>query len=146
VKNANGWLRLVKMYNVVIDTNILVSGLISPRGHPAQIINALKMRRFNLFYDAEIMAEYEDVLKREKFGFNPHDVNELLDVITEIGMPVLIEKSTFHFDDEDDRAFYDVAVASGSYVITGNINDFPNEPFIIRPKDFMDKLNNLHTN
>ena len=132
---------MTKMYNVVIDSNVLVSGLISSKGNPAQIINALKANQFNIFYNAEIMAEYEEVLNRERFGFKKDDINELLNLIAEMGTPILAEKSTFPFADADDRIFYDVAIASGAYVITGNTDDFPNEPFIIKPKDFMDMLN-----
>ena len=132
------------MYNVVIDTNVLVSGLISSYGNPAIIVNALKANRIKVFYNAEILAEYEDVLNRECFGFNKYDINELLDVVIEIGIPVLVNKSIVPFKDEDDRVFYDVAVAGNSYLITGNTDDFPNEPFIIKPKDFVDMMENTN--
>ena len=131
------------MYNVVIDSNILVSGLLTSNGNPAQIINALKAKRFIMFYNTEIMIEYSDVLNRERFGFNKDDVNELLDVIIEIGTPVLIKKSTIPLADEDDRVFYDVAISSNSYLITGNIDDYPKESFIIKPKEFIDMLNRM---
>ena len=132
------------MYNVVIDTNVLVSGLISSNGNPAKIVNLLMSNRINILYNAEIIAEYEDVLNRQCFGFDKYDINELLDVITEIGVPVLVNKSTFPFKDEDDRVFYDVAVAGNSYLITGNTDHFPKESFIIKPKDFINMLENVN--
>lgn len=125
------------MLNVVLDTNVLVSGLLSAKGHPAQIVNAFKANQFNFFYSAEIMLEYRDVLSRSRFGFEAKDVDDLLDTIATIGFPVIPEISKIQLPDEDDRVFYDVAKSSGSYLITGNIKHYPSEPLVVTPAQFV---------
>ena len=45
------------MYNAVLDTNILVSELLSSQGNPAKIINAFRDMQINLIYDTAITAK-----------------------------------------------------------------------------------------
>ncbi len=112
------------MLNTVLDTNVLVSGLLTGGGNPARIIAAVKAQIFNIFYDAGIIAEYRDVLTRPRLGLNPADITELLDVISVIGYPVMAEKSDIDMPDEDDRVFYDAARAASAYLVTGNKKHF----------------------
>ncbi|SHL51303.1 hypothetical protein SAMN05518668_101357 [Sphingobium sp. YR657] len=51
---------------VILDTNILLSGLISPRGVPALLIEAWLERRFTLVSHALQLEEIRDVSRREK--------------------------------------------------------------------------------
>lgn len=51
---------------VILDTNILLSGLISPRGVPALLIEAWLDRRFTLVSHALQLEEIRDVSRREK--------------------------------------------------------------------------------
>ena len=124
------------MFNAVLDTNILVSGLLSAKGNPARIMNAFRDKRFNLFYTGEILGEYRDVLFREKFGLHVKDVNEILDLIHIFGFLVISDKSKLSLSDEDDRIFYDAAKVTNAYLITGNVKHYPEEPFIITPAQF----------
>ena len=112
------------MLNAVLDTNVLVSGLLTVGGNPARVIAAVKAQHINLFYDAEIITEYRDVLTRPRLGLNYADVTELLDVISVIGYPVIAEKSDIDMPDEDDRVFYDAARAASAYLVTGNKKHF----------------------
>ena len=129
------------MLNAVIDTNVLVSGLLSAHGSPAQIINALKERQFNLFYNSEILQEYSDVLYRERLGSSAIDVEDLLDEVLRAGSSVIPGVSDTPLLDEDDRVFYDTALASEAVLVTGNIRHFPAEPFIKTPADFLNMIN-----
>jgi len=124
------------MLNAVIDTNVLVSGLITAHGFPAKIVNALKEKQFNIFINSEIMIEYRDVLYRNKLGLESKDVEDLLDVINLNGVPVTTDTSTISLPDEDDRYFYDTAKYAGAYLVTGNIKHYPNDSTIITPADF----------
>ena len=125
------------MMNAVLDTNILVSGLLSAKGNPARIINAFRDKQFNLFYNDEIITEYRDVLFRDRLGLHVEDVNDLLNSIYIFGFPVICARSNLLLSDEDDRIFYDVAKAAKAYLITGNIKHYPSEPFIITPAQFV---------
>ena len=128
------------MINAVIDTNVLVSGLITAHGYPARIINAVKEKQFNLLYCNEILIEYRDVLYREKFGFKSNDVDDLLDVISLNGIPVTTDASNITLPDEDDRCFYDIAKNAGAYLVTGNLKHYPNDSIVISPADFIKLL------
>ena len=55
------------MMNVVIDTNVLVSALLNANGLPAKIIRFVFERKIKLFCDKRILAEYQHVLRRDKF-------------------------------------------------------------------------------
>ena len=138
-KGGNGW--KIPVFNAVIDTNVFVSGLLSARGNSAQIINAMKEKQFNLIYNDDILAEYREVLCREKLGLYPNDVQELLDVIYRGGLSVISNASDIPLIDEDDRIFYDTAKTSDATLVTGNKRHYPNEPFIMSPADFLNMLN-----
>jgi len=134
------------MLNAVIDTNVLVSGLLTAQGNPAYIINAFRDRKFNLFYSSEILDEYRDVLHREKLGLDTKSVEVLLDEVRRIGVPVISDVSDIHLTDEDDRMFLDTAKSSGALLVTGNIKHYPNEPFITTPAAFAKMLHHAELN
>jgi len=50
--------------NVVIDTNVIVSALYSPKGKPAEVLDLFFAGKIKLFFSDGILAEYEDVLSR----------------------------------------------------------------------------------
>ena len=64
---------------VVLDTNVLVSGLLG--GTATDVIRRWRAGEFDLILSAEILAEYEAVLRRPKFKLPPWVVQELLDHI-----------------------------------------------------------------
>ncbi|MBB4663920.1 putative toxin-antitoxin system toxin component, PIN family [Conexibacter arvalis] len=55
------------MARVVVDPNVLIAALISPRGAPAALYRALAAGRFELVVSPQLLAELERVLMREKF-------------------------------------------------------------------------------
>jgi putative PIN family toxin of toxin-antitoxin system len=52
---------------VVVDPNVLVAAMISPRGAPAALYGALAGGRFELIASPQLLSELERVLSREKF-------------------------------------------------------------------------------
>jgi putative PIN family toxin of toxin-antitoxin system len=52
----------------VVDTNLLISGLITRTGTPAALVDALIARRFTLLSSAELVAEPQDVLSRPRMA------------------------------------------------------------------------------
>ena len=52
----------------VLDTNLLVSGLLWGGGFPRQLIDAAKAGQFELCTSEVLLAELLDVLSREKFA------------------------------------------------------------------------------
>lgn len=78
---------------VVLDTSVIVSGLISPLGSPAQVIALWLEGKFTLLYTKEMMAELEDVLNRawlkEQLSATPDQIPNFLESIRGLGEPVL---------------------------------------------------------
>ncbi|MBQ9486641.1 MAG: putative toxin-antitoxin system toxin component, PIN family [Selenomonadaceae bacterium] len=57
-------------YSAVIDTNVLVSALLSPKNDSAtvQVIEKVLKKEITILYSDEILNEYTDVLNRKKFN------------------------------------------------------------------------------
>ena len=124
---------------VVLDTNVIVSGLINVEGAPAQIVNLLLNGRITLLYDSRILREYIEVLNRKKFGFNRSALDPILDYIKNEGEYVTAEPTSKRFVDNDDTMFYEVAKTAGARcLVTGNKGHFPNEKIVKSPKEFVD--------
>ena len=126
------------MIKTVIDTNVLVSALLSPESNPAKILSLLMNGRIHICYDSRILLEYEKVLLRPKFPFKAHDVNVLIDTVVQGGTAIVGEPITIEFIDESDKKFYEVAKTAAAVLITGNKKHYPNEPCIVSPTAFLE--------
>jgi len=126
---------------IVLDTNVLVSGLLSPFHKPADILRLVLTRQVQLYVDARILAEYREVLHRPKFQFDKSRVEILLEYIRSIGELVTSSPLPSSLPDPGDDPFLEVAVSGEvEYLITGNISHFPAEyenVQIITPAEFM---------
>ena len=129
------------MIYAVIDTNVLVSALISknPEAATAKVVRLLLELDFVPLYDADIIAEYEDVLHRSKFPILKETADALISFIVENG----IESSRVDFaesmPDEDDRVFYEVSLSQEeSFLVTGNLKHYPTSPRVITPAQFLE--------
>ena len=114
---------------IVLDTNVLVSGLLSAHGHPGRIIDALLADFVSIAYDDRIWGEYVEVLARPKFKFNPNRVSALLNFLKVNGrftpaLP-LSQLDLTLVPDMDDLPFAEVAVAANvDALVTGNARHF----------------------
>lgn len=111
---------------VVIDTNVLVSGLLSPYGSAAEIMRMLVGGSLDILYDARILSEYEEVLSRPKFSFDKNKIGHLIEFITSFGIPISAAPLSRHLSDLDDEPFLEVAIAGkADALITGNTVHYP---------------------
>ena len=131
------------MIYAVIDTNVLVSALITknPEAATVKVVRLLLDQEFVPLYDADIIAEYEDVLHRSKFPILPEVADAVISYIIEYG----VEASRVNFDepmpDEDDRVFYEVSLSKeDSFLVTGNLKHYPTSPCVITPADFINLI------
>ncbi|MDC7221021.1 MAG: putative toxin-antitoxin system toxin component, PIN family [Spirochaetales bacterium] len=123
---------------IVLDTNVLISALLSPSGPPAQILNLVIEGKVKLIIDNRIYLEYSNVLHRKKFNFKQESINPLLDFIRMESETIMAEPLNIEFNDEDDLVFYEVAKSGNAlYIVTGNTKHFPNEKMIITPSEFL---------
>ena len=110
---------------VVLDTNVLVSGLLNPSGSPGRVLDLVMAAEVTLLYDDRILAEYREVLLRPRFGFDPSDVEALLDFLVSEGEQVVSAPLPIILPDPDDLPFLEVAVAGlVSALVTGNGQHF----------------------
>jgi len=127
----------------VIDTNVLVSGLLNPFSHSGEIVKMLTSGEVIPCYDARIISEYSEVLKRRKFEFDNECVETLIDFIkgNEIFASGLPLKESL--PDKDDEPFLEIAIAEkAEYLIPGNISHFPEKCCkdirIVSPRKFIE--------
>jgi putative PIN family toxin of toxin-antitoxin system len=124
---------------IVLDTNIIVSAFINPKGVPGEIISLLLAKKITVCYDNRILSEYIEVLKKSKFNFDNILVDEFLDFIKDNGEYIIAEPQNIKFDDKDDKVFYDVYKSSdANYIITGNKKHFPEEKNIVTPREYIE--------
>jgi len=111
----------------VIDTNVVVSGLLSGGGPCAQILEAVMDSRVKLVHDARILAEYRDVLCRPRLKLKPTQVMHFLEALNG-QMSVLPERLDAIGPDPDDLVFVEAALAvPDRTIVTGNLADYPSE-------------------
>jgi len=110
---------------VVLDTNILVSALISPFGPPARVLDMVLGGDIQVAYDDRLLAEYREVLARPKFSFAPEDVAALLAYLETDGEHMTARSLPHALPDADDLPFLEVATQAGAVLITGNVVHYP---------------------
>jgi putative PIN family toxin of toxin-antitoxin system len=131
------------MIKAVIDTNILVSALLSPGGKPSQVMQMVFDGRIFPVVSKAVLEEYQGVLSRKKFGFSAADLNAFLFFM---GKDVFecVDSSGFHDNvPEDDIIFIAAAVSGGAdFIITGNIKHFPGKKYgnarVVTPAEFLE--------
>jgi putative PIN family toxin of toxin-antitoxin system len=130
------------MMDIVIDTNILVAGLLSPFGACGEIVRMVSAGELTLSFDARILSEYNQVLRRPRFGFEEEKVTAFLDYIVYHGRVVASSPLSRSLPDPDDEPFLEVALASQAvYLVTGNQKNFPAERCqgakVVSPNEFL---------
>lgn len=110
---------------IVLDTNVLVSGLLNPRGAPGRILDLILAGELTLLVDDRILDEYRTVLRRPKFGFPPDDIADVMTFIEKESERVLASPLHISLTDRGDVPFLEVAVsASADALVTGNARHF----------------------
>jgi putative PIN family toxin of toxin-antitoxin system len=110
----------------VLDTNVLVSGLISAKGPPGRLIDAILAQRVTIAFDDRILCEYREVLARPRFSFKAADVAAFWEIlpfqIHLVAMPI----QGLEASDASDTKFLEVAAATESKIlVTGNERHYP---------------------
>ena len=137
------------MIKVVLDTNVLISGLLW-EGLPNNLLAMVKQGKLELCTSTEIIEELEGVLKREKF--KPR-IEELGTNVNELVSSIMILASFYQVEtypnvineDPDDNMFLACALNSGAnYVISGDRHLLSLGRYkhikILSPSDFLDEI------
>lgn len=130
---------------VVLDTNVLVAGLLSAAGPPGWIVEAVLAGELEPAFDAAIRQEYEEVLRRPEFRFPAPLIEDLLAALDQTSFVVAAAAPwPIPLPDPDDAPFLAVAAASTSVLVTGNLRHFPIRSrrgvVVLTPREFVAHL------
>ena len=128
------------MIYAVIDTNVLVSSLLTHNEQSAtiQVMEAMFSNKIVPLYNEEIISEYEEVLHREKFSFLESEISNYLETMKQVGIHSQRIASSEHFPDPKDVVFYEVTLSrDDAYLVTGNTKHFPKTPIVVTPAEMM---------
>ena len=126
----------------VVDTNVLVSAMLSKKEDAAtvRVMNELFGGRIIPLYHKDILAEYNEVLHREKFHLQESTIRFVLNSLIQFGIEVFPQPTGEILIDMDDLIFYEVAMEKrddDAYLVTGNQKHYPVKDFIITPAEMM---------
>lgn len=136
---------------IVLDTNVLVSGLLMPFGRCGDIVRMLTSCQITLCVDARILLEYDDVLRRPKFDINPQKAKVVLEYIHHSSQVHAAAPLPKTLPDADDNPFLEVACcAAAECLVTGNLQHFPGECLcgmrVLSPSRFLELFRERRTN
>ena len=135
----------MKKSGIVMDSNVLVAGLLSRNGASYRLLQLMGKRKFELHLSIPLLLEYEDAAKRlvSKTDLTQKDIDDILDYLCLIG-----KKWEIHYlwrpflkDPNDDMVLELAVTARCEWIVTFNTRDFAGiEQFGIRvltPRDFL---------
>ena len=136
---------MAKKY-VVIDTNVLVSALITRNENSptVQILRFLANGNIVPVYSEDIVKEYNEVLRRAKFKLSESLIINLLKDIMDNGLKITeLAEVTETIPDPKDIVFYAVTLSAqdkDAFLVTGNGKHFPEKPFVVTPSELVEIL------
>lgn len=111
---------------VVLDTNVVISAFLSPRGTPAQVLRRWEAETFEIATSPTLRAELSRTLEypRVKKNIKASD-EEMQDTLRRLAMVPLNREPTSQIDivkrDKDDNRVLECAVDAGAqYIVTGD--------------------------
>lgn len=126
------------MTRLVLDTNVVVSGLLSPSGPPGLIVDLLANRLIDVVYSDEILIEYVDVLHRRELKLRPEIVQSVLTEIQARGLAVIAVPSPVIVPVPTDSVFLAAALAGHA-----TLRDYPPHVRlgveVLTPRAFVDR-------
>lgn len=109
---------------VVLDTNVLVSGVLSPHGPPGRLMDLALAGDLVLVVDDRELSEYAEVLRRPRFGLPVRELDVLMRHLRDVGEGVTARPLSVALPDADDLPFLEVAAAGAAALVTGNTRHF----------------------
>lgn len=139
------------MYQVVLDTNVLIAALRSRRGASHRLLGLIGDRRWQMNLSVPLFLEYEDVAKRPDAGLtlSTGEIDDILDFIcAEANLREIFYLWRPVLPDPKDDFVLELAVESRcDFIVTFNIRDFAGaETFgieAITPQEFLRKLGEI---
>lgn len=133
---------------IVIDTNVIVSGLRSRQGSAFQLLTLVGTQRFTIHLSVPLVLEYREVLSREasKLYVDATDIEALIDFHCSVATKhrIFFLWRPYLPDPKDDMVLELAVTAGCDSVVTYNVRDFVGiNRFgikVIQPADFLKEI------
>jgi uncharacterized protein len=130
---------------IVLDTNVLISGILNPSGPPGRIVDFLRNGFLQLVIDDRIFSEYADVLRRKYFlrYFEESEREDVIEYISKNSYYTSTRVVVHNMPDEGDVPFLEIALSENVPLVTGNLKHYPKRLtkgcMVLSPKQFINK-------
>lgn len=125
----------------VIDTNVIVSGVLKAGSKPGRILDLLLDGGFEAVASEELLDEYREVLARPKFGFSRQLVEALVvGIRAQCDIVTAIPQDNALSPDPNDQKIIDLAITAQAAIVTGNIKHFETYTRTMTPAQMMQAL------
>lgn len=138
----------MKPFKIVIDTNVILSGLSSKKGNSYKLLRIIPNKKFIVTISVPLVLEYESILFKniKKINLLKTDIEDFIDYICFISEHVKIYYlwRPILKDPYDDHILELAVSASAKYIITYNLKDFAEAGkfgiLAITPDEFLAKI------
>ena len=128
----------------VLDTNVLVSGLMTRGGTCSRILDLLIDGWFVPVLDGRIMNEYRRVSAEPRLCLDSRAVSDFLHFLNDVAEDIAAPPIKTDMPDPGDLPFLEVAVEAQAVLVTGNKKHFPQRAVgavqVVNPAEFLDML------
>lgn len=111
---------------VVLDTNVIISALLSTKGSPAKVIDLWKAEAFDVATSKPLLDELERALEYERVKTYLKQPQEKIDALVKrlraVGIMVAPQSAltVIEADPDDNRVLECAVAANASYIISGD--------------------------
>ena len=129
-------------YKTVIDTNVVVSSLLSKGRKTAvtDFMDKVFAGEIKPIASKDIFDEYADVLMRPKFNFSKKEIRDVFDFLKQNAIMAETWDTVMELADPSDLLFFEAYIAEQSpetFLVTGNIKHYPDWPYIVTPREII---------
>ncbi len=132
--------------SVVLDTNILVSGVLFEKGNEAEILHSAANGEIDIIISPDILEEFVDVISRPKFQLTDDDVSAAYQfILSFVKLTVPTGNVRIRIRDSEDLKLLEcVQETKARYLVTGDkdlleLGTF-NRTLILTPSQFLRKM------
>jgi len=130
---------------VLLDTNVVLSGIFFPSGIPRKVLVAWEQGKFDLIISPEIFDEYNQTVREFRGKVPPIDIDRMLDLIllnSQVCRPEPLSQAVC--DDADDDMFIACAISSDVKIIVSgdkhllDVSGYQNIE-VLKPRAFLER-------
>ena len=126
---------------LILDTNVVISGVLYPASKPGLLLDLALSGSFASVTCNALVEEWRAVLKRPKLAFDAEAVDEVVDCLVAVSLVcVPVPQQRYLSPDPDDQFLMDLAVSANACIVTGNIRHFKGYPDVLAPAQAIEAL------